>query len=192
MSESSADSEKLRRAHPLAISLIARLRAVPHARILEIGRGSGRNTEALEAGGFEVEAMADGAQIPAHDEYYDGALSTHALLHGTPATVAAALDSIARALKRGAPMHATFASTRDARFGKGVRISKHIYAAEHGDEANVPHVYFTNEELRSLLEQRFRVESIQETAADDIIGRWAHSEPLRGVMHWFVRAIRSS
>src|SRR5947209_17549863 len=78
MSESSADREKLRRAHPLAISLIARLRAVPHARILEIGSGSGRNTEALEAAGFEVEALADGAQILPRAEYYDGALSTHA------------------------------------------------------------------------------------------------------------------
>lgn len=192
MSESSADDAKLRRAHPLAISLIARLRSVPHARILEIGAGSGRNTEALQAAGFEVEALADGAPIPARAEYYDGALSTHALLHGTPGTVAATLDSIARSLKRGAPLHATFASTRDARFGKGVRISKHVFAAEDGDEANVPHVYFTNEELRALLGGRFSIESIQETAADDIIGQWAHALPLRGIMHWFVRAIRSS
>ena len=192
MSEPSADAGKLRRAHPLAISLIARLRAVPHARILEVGAGSGRNTEALEAAGLDVEALADGARIPARDEYYDGALSTHALLHGTPGTVAATLDSVARALKRGAPLHATFASTRDARFGKGVRISKHVFAAEDGDEANVPHVYFTNEELRALLGGNFSIESIQETAADDIIGRWAHAEPLHGVMHWFVRAIRSS
>ena len=189
MNESSADDGKLRRAHPLAISLIARLRTVPHARILEIGSGSGRNTEALEAAGFEVAAIADGAQVPTHDKHYDGALSTHALLHGTPATVAATLDSVARTLKRGAPLHATFASTRDARFGKGVRISNHVYATEDGDEANVPHVYFTNEELRSLLESRFTVESIQETAADEIIGQWAHAKPLHGVMHWFVRCV---
>jgi hypothetical protein len=192
MNESSADAGKLRRAHPLAISLIARLRAVPHARILEIGSGSGRNTEALEAAGFEVHSIADGAQISARDEYYDGALSTHALLHGTPATVAADLEAIVRALKPGAPLHATFASTRDARFGKGVRISKHVYATETGDEANVPHVYFTDGELRSLLEPRFSVEAIQETAADKIIGRWVHAEPLHGVIHWFVRATRSS
>jgi hypothetical protein len=191
MSESSADSEKLRRAHPLAISLIARLRAVPHVRILEIGSGSGRNTEALKAAGFEVEALADGAQIPARGQYYDGALSTHALLHGTPGTVAATLDAIARSLKHGAPLHATFASTHDARFGKGLRISKHVFAAEDGDEANVPHVYFTDEELRSLLEPLFSVESIQETAADDIIGQWAHAKPLKGVIHWFVRVKRA-
>jgi len=189
MNESSADSLKLRRAHPLAISLIARLRAIPHARILEIGSGSGRNTEALEAAGFEVDSIADGEEIRVRDSYYDGALSTHALLHGTPGTVAANLDSIARSLKTGAPLHATFASTRDARFGKGVRISKHVFAAETGDEANVPHVYFTDEELRSLLESRFSVESLQETAADAIIGQWAHREPLHGVMHWFVRCV---
>ncbi len=172
--------------------MIARLRAIPHARILEIGSGSGRNTAALEAAGFEVHSIADGAHISARDQYYDGALSTHALLHGTPGTVAADLDAIARALKHGAPLHSTFASTRDARFGKGLRISKHVYATETGDEANVPHVYFTDAELRSLLEPRFSVESLQETAADKIIGQWAHAEPLHAVVHWFVRAIRSS
>ena len=190
MNDPSAEGGKLRRAHPLAISLIARLRAVPHARILEVGTGSGRNTEALRAAGFEVAAIADNAQLVAEDRHYDGALSTHALLHGTPGTIAATLDAIGRSLKAGAPLHATFASTRDARFGKGVQISKHVFAAESGDEANVPHVYFTAEELRSLLESRFSVESIQETAADDIIGQWAHDRPLRGVVHLFVRAKR--
>jgi len=148
----------------------------------------GRNTEALRAAGLEINAIADGAQIPARDEQYDGALATHALLHGTPGTVAASLDAIANALKRGAPLHATFASTLDTRFGKGQRISKHVFAAESGDEAGVPHVYFTAEELRALLEANFDVESVQETAADDIVGTWAHREPLRGVVHWFVRA----
>jgi len=188
MNDPSAEGGKLRRAHPLAISLIARLRAVPRARVLEVGAGSGRNTEALRAAGFEVAAIADNAQLVPEERHYDGALSTHALLHGTPGTIAASLDAIGRALKPGAPLHATFASTRDARFGKGTQISKHVFAAESGDEANVPHVYFMAEELRSLLEPRFKVESIQETAADDIIGQWAHAQPLRGVIHWFVRA----
>jgi hypothetical protein len=188
MTDPSTDAGKLRRAHPLAISLIARLRANPHARVLEIGAGRGRNTEALRAAGLDVDALADGAPVSADASRYDGALSTHALLHGTPATVAAAIAAIANALKPGAPLHATFASTRDARFGAGVRISEHVYAAETGDEAGVPHVYFTADELRSLLEPRFTIESLQETAADTIVGNWAHSEPLHGVMHWFVRA----
>lgn len=192
MSEPSTDAAKLRRAHPLAISLIARLRMKPNARVLEIGSGHGRNTEALRAAGFEVDALADGAPVSAGARGYDGALSTHALLHGTPGTVAATLEAIANALKLGAPLHATFASTRDVRFGKGVRISKHVYAAETGDEAGVPHVYFTDEELRLLLEPRFAIESLQETAADNIVGNWAHREPLRGVMHWFARLLKKS
>ncbi|HEX5275989.1 MAG TPA: methyltransferase domain-containing protein [Candidatus Rubrimentiphilum sp.] len=190
MTESSTEAGKVRRAHPLAISLIARLRAAPHARVLEIGAGTGRNTEALRTAGLEIDAIPDGAPVPAREEYYDGALSTHELLHGTPGTVAAALDAIANVLKPGAPLHATFASTLDARFGKGRRISKHVFAAEIGDEAGVPHVYFTAEELRSLLEANYEVESIQETAADEIVGTWAHREPLRGVVHWFVRGIK--
>ncbi len=190
MTEPSTDAGKLRRAHPLTISLIARLRAVPNARVLEIGVGTGRNTEALRAAGLQVDSLADGVQIPVHDNYYDAALTTHALLHGTPGTIAASLGAIADTLKPGAPLHATFASTLDARFGKGQRISKHVYAAETGDEAGVPHVYFISEELRSLLEANYRVESIQETAADDIVGTWGHREPLRGVVHWFVRAVK--
>ncbi len=190
MTESSTAAGKLRRAHPLAISLIARLRAIPNAHVLEIGAGTGRNTEALHAAGLQIDSLAEDAHIPAHDNYYDGALSTHALLHGTPGTIAASLSAIANALKRRAPLHATFASTLDARFGKGQRISKHVYAAEAGDEAGVLHVYFTSEELRSLLEARYDVESIQETAADDIVGTWAHREPLRGIVHWFVRAVK--
>jgi hypothetical protein len=190
MTEPSTDAGKLRRAHPLAISLIARLRAIPNARVLEIGAGTGRNTEALRAAGLGIDSIADGAPIPAHDNYYDAALSTHALLHGTPGTIAASLSAIANALKPGAPLHATFASTLDARFGKGQRISKHVFASEAGDESGIPHVYFTSEELRSLLEANYDVESIQETAADEIIGRWAHAEPLHGVVHWFVRAMK--
>lgn len=190
MSDPSTDASKLRRAHPLAISLIARLRAKPNARVLEIGAGTGRNTEALRAAGVEIDSIADAAPIPARDKYYDAALTTHALLHGTPGTVAASLDAIANALKPGAPLHATFASTLDARFGKGRRISKHVFAAETGDEAGVPHVYFTGEELRSLLETNYEVEAIQETAVDDIVGTWAHRKPLHGVVHWFVRCTR--
>ncbi len=190
MTEPSTEGGKLRRAHPLAISLIARLRATPRARVLEIGAGTGRNTEALRAAGLEIDSVADGTPIPARNDYYDGALSTHALLHGTPGTIAASLEAIANSLKPGAPLHATFASVLDSRFGKGRRISRHVFAAEAGDEAGVPHVYFTGEELRSLLEARYDVESIQETAADDIVGTWAHREPLRGVVHWFVRAVK--
>ncbi len=190
MTEPSTDNGKLRRAHPLAISLIARLRATPNARVLEIGAGTGRNTEAIRAAGLQVESVADGAPMPAREKYYDAALSTHALLHGTPGTVAACLATISTALKPGAPLHATFASTLDARFGKGQRISKHVFAAETGDEAGVPHVYFSRDELRLLLEANYDVEAIQETAADDIVGTWAHRDLLQGVVHWFVRAIR--
>ena len=190
MTEPSTDAAKLRRAHPLAISLIARLRAIPNARVLEIGAGTGRNTEALRAAGFEIDSIADGAPMAARDKQFDGALTTHALLHGTPGTIAASLEAIASALKPGAPLHATFASTLDSRFGKGRQISKHVFAAEDGDEAGVPHVYFTSEELRSLLNANYDVEAIQETAADDIVGTWAHREPLRGIVHWFVRAVK--
>src|SRR5579872_5509560 len=140
MTEPSTDAGKLRRAHPLAISLIARLRAIPNARVLEIGAGTGRNTEALRAAGFEIDSTADDKPIPAHENHSAGALATPALLHGTPGTVAASLSTIAHALKPGAPLHATFASTLDARFGHGRQISKHVYAAETGDEAGVPHV----------------------------------------------------
>jgi hypothetical protein len=182
----SPDAGGLRRPHPLAQALIERLaEAQAGARILDFGSGSGRNSDALLAAGFTVDSIPDRAPVPAEERIYDAAISTHALLHGTPADTASALASIAAALREDAPLYATFASTRDARFGRGKQLDEHTFAPESGDEAGVPHVYFNETQLRALLSAHYEIESLEERHADAIVGRWAHSEQPAGTVHWF-------
>lgn len=170
--------------HPLAVELIERLRAQPGATVLEVGPGSGRNTAAIAAAGFPVAGLESRAICSA-------ALSTHALLHGTPSSISQTLQRIAGHVAAGAPLFATFGSTRDGRFGRGTRIEESVYAPDEGDERGVAHAYFTEDALRELLHRDWRVESLCETGVDEIAGSWAHAEqPLRDAVHWFVVALR--
>ncbi len=170
--------------HPLTLELIERLRARPGAPVLEVGAGSGRNTRALVAAGLRVSTLpADGPCA--------AALTTHALLHGTPASLGLALAMIVDALEPGAPLFATFGSTGDARYGTGTQIEPYVYAAEDGDERGVAHAYFDATRLREVLAPHFAIESMLEVKVDEIVGTWAHATaPLRGAMHWFVVATK--
>lgn len=174
------------------MALIGRLKTLPNARVLEIGAGGGRNTAALESAGLTVFAIADErvhgftVQPP-----FDAALSTHGLLHGARAEIAVLANAIGDALRRGAPLYATFGSTRDARYGKGARIDAGTFAQQDGDEAGVAHAYFDEASLRALLASRFTIEAIEERGVDDVVGSWAHAHELRGAVHWYVRATRS-
>lgn len=191
MGNLSPQPDDLRRPHPLAQALIERLGSGSNARILELGSGRGRNTAALRAAGFEVQAIADGAlraPLETGREHFDAALSTHGLLHGTPSIIAALVSAAAQALKPSAPFYATFASKRDARFGSGERVDENTYAPLSGDEAGVPHVYYDGAALRRLLEPAFSIETLEEVDAGAIVGRWAHAQAPAGTVHWFLRA----
>lgn len=185
MTDLSPNPDNLR-PHPLAAALAERLRPQPRARVLEIGTGSGRNRAALAAAGFEVCSANADSELPL--DAFDGALTTHALLHGTRESIAASLARIAAALRSGAPFYATFGAKRDARYGKGNRIAPDTFSPETGDEAGVAHTYFDEAGLRALLEPYYVVESMEEAEVDEIVGRWAHADPPRGSVHLFVVA----
>lgn len=170
--------------HPLALDLIERLRDRPGAEILEVGAGSGRNTRALVAAGFDVRTLPVDSPCAA-------ALTTHALLHGSPASIGLDLATIAAALEPEAPLFGTFGSTRDARYGAGTLVEPHVYAPDGGDERDVAHAYFDDSRLRELLAPHFTIDSMREVPVDDIAGTWAHAtSPLRDAVHWFVVATR--
>jgi hypothetical protein len=170
--------------HPLALELIERLRARPGAQVLEVGAGSGRNTRALEAAGLHV-------CTPPADGPCAAALATHALLHGTPSSLAVALAEIADALEPGAPLFGTFGSTSDARYGIGTEVEPYVYAARDGDERGVAHAYLDATRLRELLAPRFAIDAMHEVKVDEIAGKWAHATaPLQGAVHWFVVATK--
>jgi hypothetical protein len=165
--------------HPLARELIERLRNRPGAAVLEIGSGSGRNTRAVEAAGLRVIDL-DSEEIAA------GALSTHTFLHGTPESLAALLNAVAKRIESGAPFFVTFGSTSDARCGRGTRIEDNVYAPDAGDERGVPHAFFDETSLRRLLEKAWNIDSLREERVHDIAGKWAHEQmPLGYAFHWF-------
>jgi SAM-dependent methyltransferase len=177
-------------AHPLALELAERTGARPGFRVLELGCGRGRNTNALREAGLEVHAIEDErlmAPLSLQNEAFDAALSTHGFLHGTPADIAALIRETARALRHDAPLFATFASTKDPRYGQGQRVDEQTYAPNSGNEAGVPHVYYDEPALRRLLGPIFEIETLEEIAADSIVGRWAHTRMPSGTVHWFAR-----
>ncbi len=186
-------------AHPLAEELIQALRRRGGGRVLDFGSGMGRNGEALKDAGFDVLSIKDVAaagtsalaEIDVRDAPLDGALSTHALLHGTPQSVRERVVAIARVLSGEAYFFATFASTRDARYGRGEQVAEATFAPLDGDERGVAHVYFDEARLRAVVEPYFRIVQLDECVADAIAGTWAHpTSPLRGAAHWMLCAVR--
>jgi hypothetical protein len=181
-------------AHPLAQRLIECLRGEGGRRVLDFAAGSGRNAGALRDAGFTVIEVDDAAAASCEslgrlDELVAAVLSTHGLLHGTAPAIAARVQAIAAVLENGGWLCATFGSSRDARFGEGERIAEATYAPTGGDERGIAHTFFSEAELRALLESRFAIESLTEHGVDEVAGSWAHQErPLTGAVHWFVIA----
>ena len=82
-----------------------------------------------------LELCADEADLRVIGDYGDG--------HS-------ALAAIRARLRPGAPLFATFGSTRDPRFGRGTRVDAATYAPDDGAESGVPHAFFDAERLRSM------------------------------------------
>lgn len=162
--------------------------------MLEFASGRGRNTEALREAGLTVVAVDDpiaASATPLRDVAgpFAAALSTHGLLHGTPAKIGTVVSQIAGLLAQGAPLYATFGSVGDARFGSGMRLEEFVYAPQTGDERGIAHAFFDRARLDALLADHFTILSLEERAVDEIAGRWAHSaHPLSGTVHWFAIA----
>jgi len=202
--------------HPLARRLLERLPERSRGRVLLLGIGSGRNVPALLAAELSVEAIEDDADLAraaerryAHeprvrvrhasftepfaqsDSPFAAALSTHALLHGTQAHIAAAIASIGVRLADGAPFYATLGSTTDPRYRTGRHVEANTFAPIDGSEAGVPHTYFDEPGARALFAD-FAIEELAEESAARSVGRWAHSEAeAAAIVHWVVRATRT-
>jgi hypothetical protein len=194
------NGKPFRAPHPLAAALIERLLTKTQPAlsgvewVLDFASGSGRNGAALEEAGFCVTRIDD-ATAASRSPFataggpYAGAVSTHGLLHGTTAIIAANLRTIAALLTPGGLLYATFGSVHDARFGVGRRVDAATYAPTGGDEAGVAHTFFNRDALTALLQSHFTIESLAERSVDDIVGTSAHSEtPLANAVHWFAVA----
>ncbi|MGH7727447.1 MAG: class I SAM-dependent methyltransferase [Vulcanimicrobiaceae bacterium] len=199
-------------AHPLAEQLAGSLVQRAGSRVLVAGIGSGRNLSPFLAAGIEVDALdpdpervaALRTRYPANVRLHahvcalerplpvapsaDGALSTHALLHGGLGYVAAALARLAERLRNDGLLYVTFGSTRDPRCEHGERYDERTWIVASGSEVGVPHVFFDESSLRELL-AAFTIDSLEERSASQTAGSWAHSEAeAQTIVHWFVRA----
>jgi hypothetical protein len=121
-------------------------------------------------------------------EPYAGALSTHALLHGSPANVAAALAAAHVRLAPGAPFFLTLGNKHDPRFGTGTLVGPDTYVDETGSERGVAHCYFDAVDVEALL-AGFALERLEEQSGS--AGAWAHDgTEAERIVHWFVRVQR--
>jgi hypothetical protein len=179
---------------------------------LLLGIGSGRNVAPLLAAGASVDAIEADPELAraaiarfgrsgdvrvARSEYsgpypftgpYAAALSTNALLHGTPAAVAAALRATRERLAAGAPFLFTLGSKRDPRFGTGSVAGPDTFVSETGSERGVAHCYFDEAGVRALLAP-LTLEGLEERRGS--AGSWAHdADEAAAIVHWFVRARR--
>ena len=199
-------------AHPLALALAERLAATPlGSGVLLLGAGSGRNVPPLRAAALDVTILEEDAsraratadrfagdsrvmvvcapyvEAVATARRFAAALSTHALLHGRPAHVLAAVHAIRDVLIPGGLLFATFGSTTDPRYGQGHRIERDTYAAQSGKEAGVAHAFFDEAGVRALV-AGFVIESLVQSSGTEA-GRWAHTaDEAASLVHWFVRA----
>jgi len=198
--------------HPLAERLVAM--TPPSSELLDVGTGSGRNlrfiaathravgvdddadraarvSTALRQEGLAVSVHAASyTQLPFARDRFAGALSTHALLHGTRSKIRLAIAEIARVLRRGAPFLLTLASIEDERYGEGTMLELDVFAPISGDEEGIPHLYVDAAGVPDLLAPNFTVESQLHVDVDAVVGRWAHGEAPSGRRHWFVQARR--
>jgi len=177
--------------HPLAYDLVRLYRADGGAKpVIEVHAGSGRNTHVLTRAGLPVVTTRDDepyTQLPGARGAYGGALSTHGYLHGAVAKLRAGIAELRRVLEPGSPVALTLGSISDARYGFGTPLDEHTFAPGDGEEAGIPHAFLDRDGVYEVLGRSFRIETLGEVAADDIVGHWAHENP-RGIVHWFVTA----
>jgi hypothetical protein len=201
--------------HPLALDFARAIALRSTARALLLGFGSGRNVPPVMAAATRIVILeedagraraaaarfaGDGRVDIVHARYenaaaalpgaFEGALTTHALLHGNRRTVSAAVAAVRERLEPHAPFFITLGSTSDPRYGAGDRIDDATYAARSGSEAGVPHTYFDRAAVAELLEG-FLIDALDERDAAETAGSWAHTpDEAATLRHWFVRARR--
>ena len=177
-------------AHPLASALAEAVAGLHPAHVLLLGAGDGHNLAPFRAGSIVVYVVPAGGSLAELVGPFDGALSTHDLLHGTRRTVAARLLQLRSLLAPDGRLYATFGSTHDPRCGAGDAVDGGDgWAPGEGDEAGIVHAYFDEPSLRAAL-VGFTIVSIGERDVTEIVGRWAHRNGGPAI-HWVVEARRA-
>lgn len=175
-------------------------------RLIDIGCGAGRHALALGASGFEAcacDANSDSVRnagfamasagiegrvakafmssLPWPAGHFDFALAWNALYHGSRQDLERALGEAWRVMAPGAWLEATFLSTRNSCFGKGLSIDPWTWIGESGEDKSFPHCYLGRRELESAL-RGFVVDELEEYEQPGYEGAW----------HWHLVARKES
>ena len=201
---------------PLALEFV---RVLPRkARVLDVGSGAGRHLPSLTGAGLTAVAFdisprglrlgrergGEGAvhvlgdfrgRFPFPDAAFDGVLTIKAVNHATPPEVRIAFAEMTRVLKAGGCLYGSVISSLDARYGDGQEIAEHTFVHDRPPETGVPHHYFTEKALRTLLAgyAGLDLSLVERVVSPDepIFGKYHFREGVAPVLrHWNFRAVK--
>jgi len=184
---------------PKASDAVSFFRTTNVTRILDLGCGTGRHTAYLTQNGFEVLGcdssaaalhvargivpqvefqVCDVGSLPYGDRRFDGIFCHAVIQHGTLATIKEAITEIHRLLRRGGALFLTVPSTQHPEYQTGREIEPRTKIDIDTIDGDMPHHYFTEQEMRDLF-WRFVVVKLEhyrapsEKSPDRIAATWA-------------------
>jgi len=145
-------------------------------KILDLGCGTGRHSIYLAQQGFFVYAIDisrtgieilkknakaknlkniqykiyDMTKIPYEDNFFDAIICVFTMGHGLLNDAKKTIDEIFRVSKPKGIVITEFMSVKDKTYGKGKKIEKNTFIGSMVGEEDIPHHYFTKEEIKRL------------------------------------------
>jgi SAM-dependent methyltransferase len=189
---------------PKAGDALSFFRTAKTGRILDLGCGTGRHTAYLTQNGFEVlgcdssEAalrvargilsevefqVCDVGFLPYRDQSIDGIFCHAVIQHGTLATINRAIQEIHRVLRGGGAVFLTVTSTEHPEYLTGREIEPGTKMNIDAIDGDMPHHYFTEQEMRGLF-GRFVIVKLEHYRAQ------SEKNPTRIAATWAIYANR--
>jgi len=146
--------------------------------VLDLGCGTGRHTAYLLEEGFQIYgcdssevalelAMAalptvdfetcNMTALPYEDGFFDAVICNHVIQHGTIAEIKVAISEIHRILRKGGILFLVAISTNHPKYLTGTEIEPNTRINTDSVDGDLPHHFFTEEELRTLFSKEFKI-----------------------------------
>ncbi|RCV63430.1 Ubiquinone/menaquinone biosynthesis C-methylase UbiE [Methanophagales archaeon] len=146
--------------------------------VLDLGCGTGRHTAYLLKEGFQIygcdssetalELAMDAlptvnfetcnmTSLPYGNSFFDAVICNHVIQHGTIAEIKAAISEIDRILRKGGLLFLVAVSTNHPKYLTGTEIEPNTRINTDSIDGNLPHHFFTENELRALFSTPFEI-----------------------------------
>ncbi len=146
--------------------------------VLDLGCGTGRHTAYLLEEGFQIygcdssetalELAMDAlptvnfetcnmTSLPYGNSFFDAVICNHVIQHGTIAEIKAAISEIDRILRKGGLLFLVAVSTNHPKYLTGTEIEPNTRINTDSIDGNLPHHFFTENELRALFSTPFEI-----------------------------------